>query len=145
MDYIKGIYIQEIFSNSSNGYLVGLMRVKESSNSEYNNRVITFIGMFADLNIKTNYKFEGKFSLHPRYGHQFNVNNYEIVIPTDKEELIEFLSSDLFPIGEKTASKIVDKLVLHYRKQVLGFLLNLQSHEAFCALLEVLHLHLLKS
>ena len=110
MDYIKGIYIQEIFSNKDNGYLVGLIRVKESSNPEYNNRVVTFTGMFADLNIKTNYKFEGEFSLHPRYGHQFNVSNYEIVVPTDKEELIEFLSSDLFPIGEKTASKIVDKL-----------------------------------
>ena len=31
-------------------------------------------------------------------------------MPTDEEEIIDFLSSDLFPIGEKTASKIVAKL-----------------------------------
>ena len=110
MDYIQGIYIQEIFSNSNNGYIVGLIRVKESSNSEYNNKVVTFTGIFADLSIKSNYKFMGEFSFHPKYGHQFNVSNYELVIPTDRDELVEFLSSDLFPIGEKTAIKIVDKL-----------------------------------
>ena len=37
------------------------------------------------------------------------VNSYELVLPEKKDELIEFLCSDLFPIGEKTAKKIVDK------------------------------------
>ena len=118
MDYIQGIYIQEIFANSDNGYTVGLVRVKESNNSEYNNRVVTITGVFPSLNVKTNYKFMGEFSLHPKYGKQFNVNSYEIVVPTDREELIEFLSSDLFPIGEKTATKIVDKLGVDAIKKI---------------------------
>ena len=39
-----------------------------------------------------------------------NVNSFNINVPTKEEELITFLSSDLFPIGEKTAEKIVSIL-----------------------------------
>ena len=46
-----------------------------------------------------------------KYGFQFNVKEYERVKPEDKDAIIEFLSSDLFPgIGEKTANNIVDTL-----------------------------------
>lgn len=110
MSFIQGIYIQDIYKNEINGYLVGLMRVKESSDPEIVNSVVTFTGTFADLKVKTNYKFIGDFTLHSKYGNQFVVSSYELVLPTDEEELINFLSSDLFPIGEKTATAIVNKL-----------------------------------
>lgn len=109
MAYIKGLYIQDIFSNPSNGYLVGLFRVKESDVLEYVNKVITFTGIFNELKYKTTYKMEGEFVNHNKYGTQFQVDNYELVLPTEEEEIIEFLSSSLFPIGEKTAEKIVNK------------------------------------
>lgn len=51
----------------------------------------------------------GQLINHAKYGLQFAVSNYELSLPTKREELIEFLSSDIFPIGEKTATKIVDK------------------------------------
>ena len=110
MAYIKGIFIQDIFSNKDNGYTVGLIRVKESDISDKVNRVITFTGIFNELKYKTTYKMEGEFVTHNKYGEQFQVSSYELVLPTDEEEIIEFLSSDLFPIGEKTAEKIVSKL-----------------------------------
>ena len=110
MAYIKGIYIQEIYTNPSNGYIVGLMRIKESDSSQYINKVITFTGIFDSLKYKTTYKMNGHFITHSKYGEQFQVDSYELVLPTDEEEIIEFLSSDLFPIGEKTAEKIVSKL-----------------------------------
>jgi len=109
MAYIKGIYVQDIYKNDSNGYIVGLMRVKDSSEKDFINKVITFTGIFVDLRVRTNYTFEGEFQEHNKYGRQFAVTSYEIAMPTDEEELIDFLSSDLFPIGEKTAEKIVDK------------------------------------
>lgn len=109
MAYIKGLYIQDIYSNTQNGYVVGLFRVKESDLPEYNNKVITFTGIFSELKYKTTYKMAGNFINHNKYGEQFQVDSYEIVLPTEEEELIEFLSSDLFPIGEKTAEKIVHK------------------------------------
>ena len=110
MAYIKGIYIQDIYSNQTNGYTVGLIRVKESDIPEEVNRVVTFTGTFDELKYKTTYKMEGTFVEHNKYGHQFLVETYEMILPTEEEEIIDFLSSDIFPIGETTAKKIVDKL-----------------------------------
>ena len=110
MAYIKGIFIQDIYNNPSNGYMVGLLRIKESDMSEYINKVVTFTGLFDSLKYKTTYRMEGNFVTHNKYGEQFQVDSYELVLPTDEEEIIEFLSSDLFPIGEKTAEKIVNRL-----------------------------------
>lgn len=110
MAYIKGVFIQSIYVNPSNLYMVGLFRVKESSDNLYINKVITFTGTIEELKYKTMYKFEGNFVLHNKYGMQFQVDSYEVILPTEEEEIIEFLSSDLFPIGEKTAEKIVNKL-----------------------------------
>lgn len=110
MSYIKGIFIQDIYTNQSNGYTVGLLRVKESDCSSEVNKVVTFTGTFDELKYKTTYKMDGEFVEHPKYGHQFLVDTYEIILPTEEEEIIDFLSSDIFPIGETTAKKIVDKL-----------------------------------
>ena len=110
MAYIKGIFIQDIYSNPSNGYTVGLLRIKESDIPEEVNKVVTFTGTFNELKYKTTYKMEGNFVDHCKYGHQFLVDRYDLVLPTEEEEIIDFLSSDIFPIGEATAKKIVDKL-----------------------------------
>ena len=110
MAYIKGIFIQDIYSNPSNGYTVGLLRIKESDIPEEVNKVVTFTGTFNELKYKQTYKMEGNFVEHNKYGHQFLVESYELVLPTEEEEIIDFLSSDIFPIGEATAKKIVDKL-----------------------------------
>lgn len=110
MSYIKGIYIQDIYTNQSNGYTVGLIRVKETNEAKELNKVITFTGTFNDLKYKTTYKMEGRFIEHNKYGRQFVVEKYEPILPTKEEEIIDFLSSDMFPIGESTATKIVNKL-----------------------------------
>lgn len=110
MAYIVGKFIQDIYSNSDNGYMVGLLRVSDSDEEEYINKVITFTGIFDELKYKTNYKMEGNFVSHNKYGKQFQVESYEMILPTEKEELVEFLSSSLFPIGEKMALNIVNKL-----------------------------------
>ena len=55
--------------------------------------------------------FYGKLVNHPKYGEQFQVDNYERVKPEEKDSIIEFLTSGLFPgIGEKKAKAIVDTL-----------------------------------
>ena len=76
----------------------------------YKNKVITFTGMFEEIKYKTNYLMQGNIVSHNKYGNQFQVESYEIVLPSDKEELVEFFSSDLFPIGDKMAERIVEKL-----------------------------------
>lgn len=108
MNYIKGTYIKEIYSNPDNGYIVGVLKIKETD-LEISNTNIYFTGSFYNLRIKSNYTFEGVYTNTPKYGNQFQVSSYELLLPTKEEELIDFLSSDLFPIGEKTATKIVNE------------------------------------
>ncbi len=108
MNYIKGTYIKNIYNNEENGYTVGIIKVKETDLDIIDTNIY-FTGTFYDLRIKNNYTMYGELINHPKYGTQFNVINYELLLPTKKEELIEFLSSDLFPIGIKTATKIVDR------------------------------------
>lgn len=110
MSYIKGKYTTEIFSNSDNGYTVGIIKIIDTDVVELKNKSSAyFVGTFIDLKLKNNYKMEGNLIIHKKYGVQFNVTNYENLLPEKKDELIEFLSSDLFPIGIKTAEKIVEK------------------------------------
>ena len=111
--YIKGNYRKSIFE-SEKGYVIGLFKVRETNDEklkDYVNRTITFTGYFYDLNEDDTFVFYGEGMEHPRYGFQFNVSNYEKVKPTDKDGIVDFLSSDLFPgIGEKLAISIVDTL-----------------------------------
>lgn len=119
MSYIKGTFIKKIYSNPDNGYVVGVLKLKETDlNITASN--IYFTGTFYNLRIKSNYTMEGEYTNHPKYGNQFHVTSYELLLPTKEEELIEFLSSDIFPIGEKTATKIVDK----FKEETLNTILN---------------------
>ena len=107
---IIGVYKKTIYQ-SDKGYVIGLFKVKESDDKTYINKAITFTGYFHELVIDDIYKFTGELVRHPKYGEQLQVTSYEKVTPKDKDGVIEFLSSDLFPgIGEKIAKSIVEKL-----------------------------------
>ena len=112
-NYIKGKFKRTIFE-SNNGYVIGLVRVKETNDSimkDYVGKIMTFTGYFADLNLDDDYIFYGKIIEHPKYGIQYNVDKYDRIKPEDIDGIVAFLSSDLFPsIGEKLATRIVDTL-----------------------------------
>lgn len=111
--YIKGNFRKSIFK-SDKGYIIGLFKVRETNSpniEEFINKTITFTGYFHELNEDDIYMFYGEEVNHPRYGFQFQVSEYERVKPEDKDGVIEFLSSDLFPgVGEKLATSIVETL-----------------------------------
>lgn len=112
MSYIKGNFKKYIYK-SEKGYTVGLIKIKETDLS-INTNTITFTGYFDDLNETDIYLLNGNIVNHDKYGNQFNVTSYEIVLPEDKDHIIDFLSSEIFKgIGEKKASKIVDHLGLN--------------------------------
>lgn len=106
-NFIRGFLYKEIYRNEINGYMVGLFKVKDN-NIDYDDDMIHITGVLPKLNEKKEYILYGDTTVHNKYGLQFNVSSFEINIPTKEEELVVFLSSDLFPIGEKTAKKIVD-------------------------------------
>ncbi|MBQ7136433.1 MAG: ATP-dependent RecD-like DNA helicase [Bacilli bacterium] len=112
MEFIKG-NLKKILFQGDNGYLVGLFKIKEADNENLDliNQTITFTGYFHEFNDMDTYILYGKFVFHPKYGEQFQTENYERCNKEDKESIIEFLTSGLFKgIGEKKAKKIVDVL-----------------------------------
>lgn len=106
-NFIKGSLYKVIYRNEINGYMVGLFKVKDN-NVDIDNDMIHITGVLPKLNEKKEYFLFGDIVNHPKYGLQFNVNSFSVAMPTKEEELVTFLSSDLFPMGEKTATRIVD-------------------------------------
>ena len=111
--FIKGKYKNDIF-RSEKGFVIGIFKINETDipeMEEFVNHTITITGYFYDLNENDSYILYGELVEHPKYGIQFNVKESEKIKPTDKDGIIEFLSSGLFPgVGEKLATKIVDVL-----------------------------------
>ena len=109
--YIKGTYKKNIFS-SKDGFTVGLIKIKDTDYvdlEDYKDKLFTFTGLFANINIDEDYIFYGNIIDNPKYGIQYNVNKYEKIMPEDKDGLIVFLSSDILSgVGEKTATQIVE-------------------------------------
>ena len=114
--YLKGVFKKSIFK-SDKGYYVGLFRVKDTNHDDFKpflNKTITFTGTFPDLHPDDTYLFYGSMVKHPKFGYQYNVTEFERVKPEDKNGIIEFLSSDLFPgVGPKMAAKVVEALGLN--------------------------------
>ena len=113
MSYIQGKYKKSIFEGN-NGYLVGLFRVRESSEDIYeivNNRTVTFTGSFPSLNTDDTYILYGEYIYHEKFGYQFKVDTYERVEPKGEDAIVEFLTSDFVKgCGEKRAKQIVNVL-----------------------------------
>lgn len=106
-NFIKGYLYKEIYRNEMNGYMVGLFKIKDN-NIDYDDDIIHITGVLPRLSEKKEYILYGELVVHNKYGKQFNVTSFDINLPTKEEELVVFLSSDLFPIGEITAKRIVD-------------------------------------
>ncbi len=101
-----------IFYNEANGYLVALFRVTkvfDENNEMYLKKTLTVTGTILDLKLETPIIIEGEFKEHEKYGKQFNINNYELIMPTELDGVVEFLSSSFIKgCGKKTALKIVE-------------------------------------
>lgn len=109
MSYIKGNFKKYIFRSDS-GYSIGLFRVKET-NTDIDHNTVTFTGYLPELNKMDYYKFEGDFVVHDKYGKQFSVTGYEVIVPDDASNIVSFLSSELFKgIGEAKAKLVVSVL-----------------------------------
>ena len=118
--YIKGIYKKTIYNRDN--YTVGLIKVKDNDiDGSLNEKTITFTGYFSDINIDDHLKLNGSFTRHNKYGDQFLTDSYEIIIPEEKDGIITFLSSEVFPgIGEAKAQKIYD----NFKDKTIDTILN---------------------
>lgn len=79
--------------------------------SEQEDKPILATGYMSYVNPQDKYHFQGDYIIHPKYGKQFQIQSYEIILADDESEIIRHLSSSLFKgIGEKQATAIVETL-----------------------------------
>lgn len=111
-NYIQGKFTKVIYSGDT-GYVVALFRVSEVINpniSHLKNKSITVTGILPDLKESIPYKLYGEYTLHEKYSWQYAFNYFEVVKPTTKESIIEFLASPFVEgCGKTTAENIVNK------------------------------------
>ncbi len=100
MEELKGIIFDIIYRNEENGYTVALL--------ETDINIITITGSFpSDLTNET-IQMYGKYIKHPKYGEQFQVEAYSILLPTQLDAIENYLASGMIKgIGLSTAKKIV--------------------------------------
>ncbi|WP_342223792.1 YrrC family ATP-dependent DNA helicase [Spiroplasma endosymbiont of Asaphidion curtum] len=104
MEKIKGYLKTIVFE--TNGFIICKFLLHDSIN-----RYIFVKGYLFNLQPEQLYELQGQFVSHPKYGKQFQVEQYETVIIENNEYLVKYLSSPLFPtIGKTTAQKIIDCL-----------------------------------
>ena len=109
MEFIKGKYTKSIYK-SDNGYIVGLFRVKDASDSlkDMVNKTITITGTVININNDDMYILRGEYINNDRYGYQFRIDEYEKIIPEGIDAISDFLSSPFVKgCGTKTAEKII--------------------------------------
>lgn len=105
METIQGIVEKAIFYNSDSHYGVFLISL-----ANVNDRPLTIVGDFYNIEIDSTYEFSGDYIEHPRFGLQFKVTSYKRVVPSDEEHIIRYLSGPSFPgIGKISAELIVEK------------------------------------
>ena len=96
----QGSIVEIIFHNSENGYTVAIFETETEA--------FTAVGNLPGAAVGRNYVVRGEFIIHPTYGEQFSIKEFEETLPSTKDGIREFLSSGAMKgIGRKTAAAIV--------------------------------------
>lgn len=96
---LTGFVDHIIFRNDENGYTVLLL-----------DGDITVTGVFPSINEGESLRMWGEYVFHAVYGEQFNCHSFEIIIPSDEDDIRRYLSSGVIKgIGPALANRIVDK------------------------------------
>lgn len=101
MEKETGTIEEIIYHNEENGYTVGIMETDDD--------VVTFTGTFANISEGETMCLTGQWGNHKRYGKQFNVESYEIILPDSLMGIEKYLSSGLIKgVGKSTAKRLVE-------------------------------------
>ena len=98
----RGTIATVIFHNKENGYTVSVFETEEEQ--------FTAVGNLLQPREGASYVLRGKFTVHPKFGEQFQISEWEETMPEGETEIIAFLASGAIKgIGPKIAVSIVEK------------------------------------
>ena len=102
MPEIQGVVDDIVFQNEENGFVIAHIVDNEGRT--------TIKGYIPNITEGQNFKLQGSWDVHPQFGKQFNVENYQEILPNTISGIEKYLSSGVISgIGPVTAKKIVEK------------------------------------
>lgn len=103
---INGTVQSVVFQNEENGYTVLRLRTE--------GRIVTAVGCIPGLTAGEGLTLTGTWTSHPSYGDQFKAEMAERTLPTEADNIYEYLASGVIKgIGAKTAALIVQEFGSH--------------------------------
>jgi len=116
MESITGTIEKIVYRNEENGYVIAKINLKKNEEKS-----ATIVGNMASVNIGETYELKGEWVNNPKYGWQFNFENYQLILPTSLLGLKRYLGSGLIKgVGPATA----DRIIKHFGSKTLEILEN---------------------
>jgi exodeoxyribonuclease V alpha subunit len=102
LEKIEGTVERITYYSEEDGYTVARFQPEGRSD------LVTVVGNLMSVNVGESLRLEGFWKSHPQYGRQFQVVNYQTVLPATVEGIRKYLGSGLIKgIGPVTARRIV--------------------------------------
>ncbi|MEF2231945.1 MAG: ATP-dependent RecD-like DNA helicase [Pseudodesulfovibrio sp.] len=103
LTYLSGAEVQAvIYHNKENGYAIARVRLKDEPGQ------VSIVGILGELVAGSTLDLTGRWTVHPKFGRQFDVATFEEARPATENGVIRFLQSSIKGVGEKTATLIVE-------------------------------------
>ena len=109
MDKLRAEVKRVTFRDPESGYSVIKVIPKQQDLRSGNSSTLAIVGILPGLEQGDQIELIGKWGSHKKFGKQFEVNSYQILLPTSTKGLELYLASHIKGIGPATAKKIVDK------------------------------------
>ncbi|MFW6162696.1 MAG: ATP-dependent RecD-like DNA helicase [Planctomycetota bacterium] len=102
VEILQGTVERVVFEASDGAYAVARLRPERSR------QTATIVGKLFELSEGELLRLEGRWTVHPRFGRQFEVERYQVVTPTTAAGIERYLGSGLIPgIGPELAKRLV--------------------------------------
>jgi len=102
MEVLNGFVENIVFKSEDTGYVVCKIRGE--------NNLISAVGTVPFMKEGQNVKLTGYWTVHKQFGNQFNIQDYEELLPNSLDGIERYLSAGIIHgIGPVTAKKIIEK------------------------------------
>jgi exodeoxyribonuclease V alpha subunit len=99
---LEGCLERITYFNAENHYTIAKLKTSKTHN------IVTIVGTMAAVNPGQTLKIKGIWETHPRYGQQFKIASYEVVLPATIDGIKKYLESGIIKgIGPSMANRIV--------------------------------------
>ena len=86
---LEGCLERITYFNTENHYTIAKLKTSKTHN------IVTIVGTMAAVNPGQTLKIKGNWETHPRYGQQFKIASYEVVLPATIDGIRKYLESGI--------------------------------------------------